>query len=1070
MTHLNKLRTLLAELFQFDQADLDFGIYRIMNQKRDEISRFLDQDLLPQVRATLEEYQGTVSSAGQAELDEAIRKAKALGIDPDSSPRVKELKERLGPVQDTAALEEEVFSHLYDFFRRYYSEGDFISMRRYKEGVYAIPYEGEEVKLYWANHDQYYVKSSENFRNYTFRLPDGRMVHFRIVEAATGRDNNRAQDDKNRRFMLFDAGAWEHESTGAGETEDDTAGPLTLGLDDAEEDATTSSLDPKLPTSPPPAVSVEDDALVVRFVYMPDPNKRRQDTINTETAAAVLAAGGIGDWLSGLKTLQPTEKNPTRTLLDKHLDQYTKRNTFDYFIHKDLGGFLRRELDFYIKNEIIHLDDIENESAPRVEQYLGKVRALRKVAGKLITFLAQLEDFQKRLWLKKKFVVETNYCVTLDRIPEELWPEVFANQAQREEWARLFDVSADGERPEPFTPFLVVDTAHFPQEFRDRLLREWDGLDEQTDGLLVHSENFQGLNILALTWRKRVQAIYIDPPYNAAATEILYKNEYKHSSWLSLMWDRLVRGREMLLNTGILCITIDDYEVGGLGYTMERAFGAANHLATTPIRNNPSGRATVRGFAINHEYGLYYARDADKATVGRLEHTDEQAARYDESDGEGRKFEWENFRKNSSGSLRADRPKQFFPLYYDSAKESLRIPGLEWNAAANSWSVLQEPTETEAVILPVQADGLERVWRFGLERTMAELSELQVRERDGRYEVYKKKYISSEGSLPRTWWDDALYSARDNGTRVLRQLFGSLRDFEFPKAVDAVKDALRVCSLAQEDVAMDYFAGSGTTAHAVINLNREDGGSRRYILVEMGAYFDTVLLPRIKKVVYSKDWRDGKPISREGSSHLLKYIRLESYEDALDNLELTRTPEQQLALDAADPQVREEYLLSYMLDLEATGSQSLLNLEAFAHPFEYKLKVATGIAGETKTVNVDLVETFNYLIGLRVKHIDRIRGVRVVEGTTGGAGERGDGGNGRTERVLVLWRDVDEVDNDALDDWFRRQGYNTRDLEYDVIYVNGDNNLENLRRADQTWKVRLIEADFHRLMFDVSDV
>ena len=229
-----------------------------------------------------------------------------------------------------------------------------------------------------------------------------------------------------------------------------------------------------------------------------------------------------------------------------------------------------------------------------------------------------------------------------------------------------------------------------------------------------------------------------------------------------------------------------------------------------------------------------------------------------------------------------------------------------------------------------------------------------------------------------------------------------------------------------------------------------------------------MILPA-SEVVYSKDWKDGKPVSREGSSHLLKYIRLESYEDALENLELTRTPEQQLALDAADPQVREEYLLSYMLDLEATGSQSLLNLEAFAHPFEYKLKVATGIAGETKTVNVDLVETFNYLIGLRVKHIDRIRGVRVVEGTTGGAGERGDGGNGRTERVLVLWRDVDEVDNDALDDWFRRQGYNTRDLEYDVIYVNGDNNLENLRRADQTWKVRLIEADFHRLMFDVSD-
>jgi adenine-specific DNA-methyltransferase len=117
-----------------------------------------------------------------------------------------------------------------------------------------------------------------------------------------------------------------------------------------------------------------------------------------------------------LSSLRPTEKNPNRTLLEKHLADYTARNTFDYFIHKDLGGFLRRELDFYIKNEVVHLDDIENETAPRVEQYLAKVKAIRRIAHKIIDFLAQLENFQKKLWLKKKFVVETQYCVTLDRI------------------------------------------------------------------------------------------------------------------------------------------------------------------------------------------------------------------------------------------------------------------------------------------------------------------------------------------------------------------------------------------------------------------------------------------------------------------------------------------------------------------------------------------------------------------------------------------------------------------------------------------------------------------------------
>jgi adenine-specific DNA-methyltransferase len=226
--------------------------------------------------------------------------------------------------------------------------------------------------------------------------------------------------------------------------------------------------------------------------------------------------------------------------------------------------------------------------------------------------------------------------------------------------------------------------------------------------------------------------------------------------------------------------------------------------------------------------------------------------------------------------------------------------------------------------------------------------------------------------------------------------------------------------------------------------------------VEQGEYFSSVLKPRIQKVIYSRDWKDGKPRDRVGTSHGFKYIRLESYEDALNNLSLKRSS-QQTSLLNQDDELREQYILSYMLDVESRGSQSLLNVESFRNPDQYKLGVERN--GETQLVNVDLVETFNWLLGLTVRHIDLIRGVRVVEGT-----------NPEGERALVLWRNVDETDNDALDEWFRKQDYNTRDQEYDLIYVNGDNNLENLRRDDQTWKVRLIEEEFGRLMFDVEDV
>src|SRR5690606_10185386 len=231
------------------------------------------------------------------------------------------------------------------------------------------------------------------------------------------------------------------------------------------------------------------------------------------------------------------------TRLRVHLDRYTARNTFDYFIHKDLGGFLRRELDFYIKNEVMHLDDVESETAPRVEQYLSKIKVIRRIAHKIIDFLAQLEDFQKKLWLKKKFVVETSYCIRLGVIPGEVYPEIAANDAQREEWVRLCaidEIKGDLTKPGysvPLTveflkahPTLVVDTRNFDHAFAMQLLEASDDVDTKTDGVLVHSENFQALSLMDHRYRNSIQCVYIDPPYNTGNDGFAYKDQYQHSS------------------------------------------------------------------------------------------------------------------------------------------------------------------------------------------------------------------------------------------------------------------------------------------------------------------------------------------------------------------------------------------------------------------------------------------------------------------------------------------------------------------------------------------------------------
>jgi adenine-specific DNA-methyltransferase len=1032
-TNLDKLRDLLQELFQLDQADLDFGIYRIMNQKRDEIVRFLDRDLLPQVQAAFAHYQSADKSHLQGELDRLVANITSAGMNPDDSPRVAELRHEIAAsTVDVTALENEVFSHLFNFFRRYYSEGDFISQRRYKEGVYAIPYEGEEVKLHWANVDQYYVKSSETFRDYTFKinmasqagLPrEERRVHLTLVAGSTEQDNNKAAQGKERRFVLADN-----------------------------------------------PISEENGELFIRFEYRPHDGKEKQDELNKRAIDAILKRSDFQPWTQELGLCAPTEKRRERTVLEKHLTQYTARNTFDYFIHKDLGGFLRRELDFYIKSEVMHLDDIEHESAPKVEQYLSQIKVIRTIAHKIIAFISQLETFQKNLWLKAKFVTETNYCITLDQVPESLYSEIAANDVQRNEWVHLFaidEIKRDLNQPGYSEPLKVeflkahstlpIDTRHFSSEFKTRLLATLDRIDERCDGLLINSENFQSLHFLQSRYRNTISCVYIDPPYNSDAGPITYKNGYRHSSWIALIENRLRLSRRLLNESAITCVTIDDCEAHHLRSLFEVVFPNCELLGVAPIKNNPAGRTGTVGFSICHEYAFFYGH-SEAAQINRLEHSEAQKARYKEKDELGF-FEWTNFRKHGGvNTYRTTRPRQYYPIYVREA--AIRIPRLTWDNASRQYIVHDKPETGEEVLYPIDSKGNERIWDFVVETARKNLPHLKVRlDADGKTGVYRKWRINEEGLLPQTWWDKSEYSAVEYGTNLLARMFGTSHAFMFPKSLHAVIDCLKVSGLRSDQggTVLDYFAGSGTTGHAVICLNREDGGSRKYVLAEMGGYFDSVLVGRLKRAVYASEWKNGKPVDRNtGVSHCFKYIRLESYEDALNNLELKRTDQQGMFLDA-DAGIREQYILSYMLDVESRGSQSLLNVQAFRNPDEYKLKVERN--GETQLVNVDLVETFNWLLGLTVKHIDLIRGVRVVEGTAP---------NG--DRVLVLWRNIDQLDNDALDQWFEKQDYNTREMVYDVFYVNGDNNLENLRRPDQTWKVRLIENEFQRLMFAEEDL
>lgn len=1091
----DKLIRLLKELFQLDQPDLDFGLYRIIRARAREISRFLDQDLLPQVEEAFMQYRTFDKAELSKELQQVIEQLNKLGVEPDKSSKVLELRRKIAEQGvDVNGLENEVYDHLHKFFRRYYHEGDFLAKRIYKSGVYAIPYEGEEVKLHWANKDQFYIKTSEYLRDYSFVLkPEAKdnpmRVHFRLVDAAEGEHGNiKANGDQNRVFVLAKSDFITEE---AGESGRELVirfeyRPATLS--DWSQDARARATEAA--RKKPPVQKVLRDDAVLRILAVEDES--------------------LKPWLSELAQthIKTNGELADYSRLAAHLNRYTTRNTFDYFIHKDLGGFLRRELDFYIKNEVMFLDDIESETALRVEQYLSKIKVIRRIAGKIIDFLAQLENFQKKLWLKKKFVTETSWCVRVGCIPEAFLPEIAANDQQRKEWVCLNaidDIQGDmfnADYSEPLTPefikehsTLMVDTRNFEEGFTQRLLEAMGDIDDLTDGILYHSDNFQALSLLKTKFRRKIKCLHIDPPYNTQTSGFLYKNEYKHSSWLTMMENRFALAIALLNSDGSILCHIDENEYERLCLLLDD-FSVPNAGTVAWDKRNPMNAG--RGIATQHEYVAWrswcntplYLRN--ESVLSMLRKASEITSTHGKINEIARKeyASWVASNENLTGGEKAYRHLDEKGRPYQSV--SLRAP--EPRSDPKFHKPLIHPFTQRPC--PVPPNGFSRT---------PETLQAMIKKGDiifGMDETVqpRQKVILKQGTKRQI--SSVIQDAR-KGKADIDPLGLS---FAYCHPVSLYEVLLGASAEMDKDWVFDYFAGSGTTGHAVIDLNRDDGNKRKFILAEMGDYFDTVLLPRLKKITFTPEWKAGKPKrpataeEAERSPRMMKVIRLESYEDALNNIELCRNESQESLLHFAEAQgtggLREQYLLRYMLDVETRGSQSLLNISAFADPTAYRLKVKRPGGEETREINVDLLETFNWLIGLTVDAIAAPQTVtaafkrdsdpdlpkdaprrllldgplhevsdgpwwfRTVAGTTP---------DGR--KTLVIWRKLTgnpEQDNLVLDKWFQKKGYSGKDGAFDLIYVNGDNNLENLCQPDETWKVRLIEEDFHLLMFEES--
>jgi adenine-specific DNA-methyltransferase len=1138
---LEKLLSLLRELFQLDRPELDFGLYRIMHAKSAEVTAFLEQDLLPQVTAAFAEYRPADRAKLENEMAALRSGVERAGLDPEQAPEILKLEKLLKEHSvDVEALENEVYDHLFTFFRRYYLGGDFLGRRVYKEGVYAIPYAGEDVKLHWANADQYYIKSSEHLRDYSFRVPlddesAGSRVHFELQDAAEGEHGDVQADDGKRRVFILAATDFLAERSGK-----------------------------------------DGPELVVRFEYRPAkladrstkdrPGKKKpptQEYLLKSAEKRVLAsrAGEVRRWKTALREpyIKSDGSETDYSSLRAHLRRYAARNMFDHFIHKDLSTFLRRELDFYIKNELMRLDDVEHETAARVEQYLSKIRVVRRIAGKIISFLTQIEEFQKKLWLKQKFVYAVDYCVSLSEVPEGMYEEIAATHTQLDEWRRLGLIEEDSvpaskvQRFFEARPSLMLDTRHFDESFVSRLLDSLHNLDDRTDGLLVNGDNFHALRLLRRRHAARIKCAYIDPPYNTGSDGFLFRDSYRHSSWITMIQDRLQILHTLMGDNGVLFASIDANERNNLCHALAHVFGQENRVEEVIwVQNTTKSRSPT--YSTNHEYVEVFAKSLAEA-----------------------KREFLMFREPKPGLVELKQLIDELNPSYPSLKSiESRIKGLYAQHRAptdeaqegdgpdevrEDWKGLYQYKHAEyrdgdGRLVPERAARQAKaqiwVWResdVSMPQVKKDSQNPDFRDKDHpTFRFYRPKHPKTKKLCPPpkrgwawplnpygprqsrsfneiaadnriVWGDDEtkipqtktfIHETESNvaksvvqdftdGEKELAALFGVTRTFSNPKPSTLIRRFVQQTTWS-EDRVIDCFAGSGTTGQAVIEANREDGLNRQFILVEAGDHFDRVLVPRIKKVAYRSGWKRGRPRSAvedsaEWHPRIVKIIRLESFEDTLNNLEITREKEQSRVLALAEAQehggFKEQYMLGYMLNVETRDSASLLNCREFVSPTDHRLKIKERGSVESRDVSVDLAETFNWLIGLNVHHIgaretfsadvrrdseNRLRLEGALEPDVCGLHTFrtivGTGPDAR--RVIVVWRTApqgDEVDdreraNLVLNEWFVMQGYGDR---FDLVYVNGDNNLASLKGVSDVWQVRLIEDDFRRLMFEADE-
>ena len=355
------------------------------------------------------------------------------------------------------------------------------------------------------------------------------------------------------------------------------------------------------------------------------------------------------------------------------------------------------------------------------------------------------------------------------------------------------------------------------------------------ENLIIKGNNLIALHSLKQQFKERVKLIYIDPPYNpdSPSNTFMYNNNFKRSSWLTFMKNRLEVAKELLTNDGVMIVAIDENEQVYLGALLDEVFPAHEKHCIT-IVHNPRG---VQGtnFSYTHEYAFFVIPEG-KRVIGNREIPPEEIT-------------WDHFRNWGGESRREDAKNCFYPVIVEGEE----IVGFGDVLDDNEHPPAQTVQHGEKyLVYPIDPGGTERKWRYARQSVDEIKHLLRTKEVKRGYEIE----LGKDFEMYRTVWEDKKYDANIYGTQLVKKLVPGCK-FDFPKSLWNVYDCLRaVVENDEEAIILDFFAGSGTTAHAVLELNKQDNGNRKYILIEQMDYIESVTVPRVKKAIEKQDSGD----------------------------------------------------------------------------------------------------------------------------------------------------------------------------------------------------------------------